>query len=84
MIMEKILELLHNIIYMYYILLCDIYRVRKVGKSGAKIIDVDGSYVYRKYQRLINSGESVSPPGVPMPPFCGWEPINENNYKINK
>ena len=50
-------------------------RVRELTKQGAKVVDVDGSYLWQKQQRLKDSGENVG-----LPP-SGWITINETNYK---
>lgn len=51
------------------------FRVREAKAAGAKVIDVDGSYVYRKYHQL---------PGIvlpsPDPPLTGWETVTEANH----
>ena len=44
-------------------------------------MDVDGSYVYRKYQQMVSSGIAASDPGPPPLPLTGWEQILETNYK---
>lgn len=51
------------------------HRVREVKRTGKKIVDVDGSYIYRKYHHH---------PGVvfptPDPPLTGWETVSDTNY----
>ena len=51
-------------------------RVKEAKRAGKKIVDVDGSYFYRKYHRH---------PGVVIPtpdsPLTGWETITDANYK---
>ena len=56
------------------------YRIKEAHKSSLKIVDVDGSYLYRKYRRLLSEGNSVSPPGFPSIPLSGWEQVNEDNH----
>ena len=46
-----------------------------------EVVDVDGSYLYRKYQNVVTSGISASDPGIPAVPLTGWEEITEVNYK---
>ena len=45
------------------------------------MIDVDGSYLYRKRERLIADGIPVAPLGLPNVPLCGWKSVNKGNYK---
>lgn len=56
-------------------------RVRTLSKQGAKVVDVDGSYLWRKQQQLKESGVVVENVGLPSPPPSGWITINETNYK---
>ena len=42
------------------------------------IVNVDGSYLFRKQQSLCQPGPSVVPP-PPSPPLSGWEPVTEAN-----
>ncbi len=53
-------------------------RIRDVQASGvAKLVDVDGSYLFRKHQRLAHDGTQIPPLDVPL---VGWEPVNAGNY----
>ena len=57
-------------------------RVRELSKQGAEMVDVDGSYLWRKQQQLNESGivaENIDL--LPSPPPSGWVTINEANYK---
>ena len=72
----------------YPICTCNVYmcvacRIREAKENGEKVIDVDGSYVYRKCQLLQETGQttSVLPVNHPPCPPCGWETISQNNYK---
>ena len=56
-------------------------RVRELTKQGAEVVDVDGSYLWQKQQRLKDSGAVVENVGLPGPPPSGWITINETNYK---
>ena len=58
------------------------HRIKEAQKSSLKIVDVDGSYLYRKYQRLLTEGKSVCSPGLPSKPLSGWEQVNEDNHAI--
>lgn len=59
-----------------------IERIREAMRSGAKVIDVDGSYVARKRQlqcEIINEPTGlVTDIGLPI---TGWEVISAENYK---
>ena len=55
--------------------------MRTLSKQGAKVVDVDGSYLWRKQQQLKESGVVVENVGLPSPPPSGWITINETNYK---
>lgn len=57
------------------------FRIREAERDRVDVVDVDGSYVYRKYQNMVSSGITVSDPGVPAIPLTGWEQITELNYK---
>ena len=37
-------------------------RIWEVKSEGLDIVDVDGSYVYRKYQQMVSSGIAASRP----------------------
>ena len=57
-------------------------RIRQLireGKSDA-VIDVDGSYLYKKFKQLTDIGALVKPPSPPPPPPCGWKTITEENH----
>ena len=45
------------------------------------IVDVDGSYLYRKEQRLISQGVSTLPLPIPAVPLRGWEVVSADNYR---
>ena len=40
-------------------------RINQAEEEGISVIDVDGSYIYRKNQRLVESEENVTQPGPP-------------------
>ena len=48
------------------------HSIRKLKKEGAQVVDVDGSYLYRKLQA---SAASVDASTVPEPPLIGWESL---------
>ena len=51
-------------------------RVRNEVLTGSPVIDVDGSYLYRKQQRL-TCGQATLPP--PSRPLRGWESVTAAN-----
>ena len=50
-------------------------------KQKLEIVDVDGSYLYRKEQQLISQGVNTLPLSVPSAPITGWEVVSADNYK---
>lgn len=42
---------------------------------------MDGSYLYRKREKLLADGFSVAPLGLPSVPLDGWKIVNEGNYR---
>ena len=48
-------------------------RVSNVKEEGIQIVDVDGSYLYRKYMALL--------PAIPQPPISGWIVMDSTNYQ---
>ena len=44
------------------------------------VVDVDGSYVYRKYKSLVDAGECFALPPCPSPPLSGWKVVTEENH----
>lgn len=57
-------------------------RMKQVEQEGIPVVDVDGSYLYRKYKILTNAGEHVSLPSLPpLPPISGWIVMTNENYQ---
>ena len=46
-----------------------------------KVIDVDGSYLARKHQKLQVDGVNVAPLDIPPVPPSGWDALSETNFK---
>ncbi len=44
-------------------------------------VDVDGSYLFRKYQRLRDAGENVRFQSIPPVPISGWSKMTKVNYE---
>ena len=55
------------------------FRVKQAHQEGTSVVDVDGSYLYRKYKALVESGEQVVLPSVPA--IAGWVSVTEVNYQ---
>ena len=55
-------------------------RIRELSKQGAKVVDVDGSYLWRKQQQLNETSVVTEGIGVPSPPLSGRVTVNETNY----
>ena len=56
-------------------------RINKAEEEGTSVVDVDDSYLYRKYKKLAGSGKDVVQPDHPSPPLSGWQIVNENTCK---
>ena len=55
-----------------------INRIQQAKTEQLPIVDVDGSYLYRKQQLLKQSGVCIAP--LPLPsPLSGWEVVSESN-----
>ena len=50
-------------------------------KQNLDIVDVDGSYLYRKKQQLVSQGIRTLPLSLPSVPLTGWEVVTADNYK---
>ncbi len=57
------------------------YRIHQAMSEGAEVVDVDGSFLYKKHQRLTATGVSVAPLDLPSQPLSGWESVTEANVK---
>lgn len=56
------------------------YRIRKAVADNMDVVDIDGSYLYKKYKRLKVSGQSTPTLNLPSsPPIHGWENLTETN-----
>ena len=51
-------------------------RIREAKKASTAVIDVDGSYLFRKYEQC---GDSNMLP-VPNAPLAGWDIVSQENY----
>ncbi len=48
------------------------------GKS-ASAVDIDGSYLYKKYKSMTDAGNDVNPLGPPPQPAQGWARVLLSN-----
>ena len=55
-------------------------RVNQAEQEDTAIVDVDGSYLYRKYKSFTEAGEQVLLPGHP-PPLAGRKSVTEETYQ---
>ena len=44
------------------------------------VVDVDGSYLYKKYKMLTDAGHVIAPLTAPPPPPSGWVTVSSENY----
>ena len=51
--------------------------MRKAKKEHVSVVDVDGTYLEKKHQRLVSQGINVAPLPVPQIPLCGWIDITD-------
>ena len=54
--------------------------IREAKKNKTLVIEVDGSYSFRKHQQLLSQGLPLVPLDIPSTPVTGWEPVNAGNY----
>ena len=74
--MLYILELENNIKCLEMSFHC---RVQEVMAEGLPIVDVDGSYLYRKQQTLLRRGAVLLPLPLPAPPLAGWVLVTDSS-----
>ena len=55
--------------------------MQKAKAENATVIDVDGTYLERKRQKLLASNISVEPLPHPIYPPLGWQTVLEQNQK---
>ena len=56
-------------------------RVRKAKADRVEVIDVDGTYLERKRQKLLSANINVAPLPHPAFPLHGWTTVEESNSK---
>ena len=52
--------------------------MKQAEQEKTPVIDVDGSYLYKKYLSLTEGGQNVSLLGYPSPPIAGWKTVTES------
>ena len=57
------------------------HSVTEADNNNAVVVDVDGSYLYKKYKLLSEEGKQVALPEYISPPISGWKAITESNYQ---
>ena len=55
--------------------------MRETSESGIPVIDVDGSYLYRKKQLLDPNDAIDGGSPLPEPPLSGWESVTSQNVQ---
>ena len=56
------------------------YRIYEAINAGATVVDVDGSYLYKKHKTLTDAGHRPAPLNPLVPPPSGWVTISSENY----
>lgn len=56
-------------------------RIREAKTCGMPVVDVDGSYLICKYQKLQQAGINVAPLKLPSMPLTRWESVDDTNFK---
>lgn len=56
--------------------LVSVHRIREAAQANLPVVYVDGSYLYRKQQRVGSVSDCTT---LPMPPLTGWESVNAAN-----
>ena len=71
----------YQCIYSVFVCIPITYRVRQAKKQGRAVIDVDGSYLYRKQMQLEASGITCAPLPLPTFPPLGWTQVSDLNQR---
>ena len=58
-----------------------VLRMHEAKRCDTPVVDVDGSFLYRKYMSRLNAGEKVSEPGPPPPPLTDWKLVSGDTFK---
>ena len=52
------------------------HRIHEAIAAGATVVDVDGSYLYKKHKTLTDAGLRLPPLSSPSPPPSGWVTVS--------
>ena len=55
--------------------------MRKAKFENAAVIDVDGTYLEHKRQKLLDSHVAVAPLQRPTHPPCGWQTVSDGTWE---
>ncbi len=55
--------------------------MRKVETDEMPVVDVDGSFLYKKYIKLSESSKEVAFPSIPSPPVSVWTAVTAHNFQ---
>ena len=55
--------------------------MKQAEQEGTSVVDVDGSYLYKKYRSLVDAGQQVSLPAYPSPPISGWKSVTDVTHQ---
>ncbi|KAL5493382.1 hypothetical protein EMCRGX_G014558 [Ephydatia muelleri] len=55
-------------------------RINEAVVDNMTVVDVDGSYLYKKYKTLTDAGHVLAPLTAPPPPPSGWVTVSSENY----
>ena len=67
---------MRNVLYLTTIL-----RIHKAKQDDTAVVDVDGSFVDRKYMSQVNAEEKVAEPGPQPPSLTEWKLVIEDTFK---
>ena len=70
----------HYILLTVTFVLIYYYRVEQTQRD-VPVVDVDGSYLYKKYESLVEAGKHVIPLLCPPSPPSGWRAFNKDMCK---
>ena len=54
--------------------------MKEAERAATSVVDVDGSYLHRKYKALAEAGQEVARPPHPSCPISGWRSVTEDTY----
>ena len=57
------------------------YRICQAKQEGARVVDIDGSFLSIKHARLSSAGMICAPLPLPHEPPLGWTNVTEENQR---